>query len=568
MANTSDLSIVLSGEAGQGLKTLEVIFAKIAKASGFHVFTYTEFMSRIRGGNNTTEIRVSSKPCHAFVDRIDVAISLQKDGLARIANRIGDATTIIGDDAAIGISDQNRRRVHIVPLAGMAKESGGAILLNTVVLGMLCVLLCFDQHLAIDLLKKNLKRQDPDILAKNAIAFNKGFEQGEKIRIAGGLACGIPSRTSVAGDHLLYGSDSIGIGALSGGCNFFSAYPMSPATSVLEFIAKEASEFGVVLEQAEDEIAAINMAVAAWYAGARAMVSTSGGGFALMTEGVSLAGAMESPLVIHIGQRPGPATGLPTRTEQADLNLALYAGHGEFPRVIFAPGNYADGVELTCRAFAIADKFQVPVFVLTDQYFLDSSYNASGIDPSSLIEEKHIIETSSGYKRYALTESGVSPRGVPGHGAGIVCTDSDEHDEGGYITEDFSMRVAMNDKRNRKIAALTEEALPPRYVGPRSFKTLLVGWGSTYNSLHEALEQSGRDDVGLLHFSQVFPISPAARGWMEMAATRVIIENNATAQFGTLLTQATGLPFHRRVLKYNGMPFSVEELTAMIAEIT
>jgi 2-oxoglutarate ferredoxin oxidoreductase subunit alpha len=562
-----DLSIVLSGEAGQGLKTLEVIFAKIVKSSGYHVFTYTEFMSRIRGGNNTTEIRVSSEPCHAFADRIDIAVSLQKDGLKRIKNRLTIETSLVGDESAIGPEFLGRDHVHHVALAALAKESGGAIFLNTVVLGMLCALMCIDRTVALQILKANLKRKDPDILSKNETAFGKGYEAGEKIRAAGKLQCGMPSRSPVAEDHLMYGADSIGIGALAGGCNFISSYPMSPGTTILEFLAKQSADFGIVVEQAEDEIAAINMAIGSWYAGGRAMVTTSGGGFALMAEGVSLAGCVESPVVIHIGQRPGPATGLPTRTEQADLNLALYAGHGEFPRVIFAPANYNDGIELTCRAFNLADKYQVPVFVLTDQYFLDSSYNVSGVDLSQCREEKHIVETGAEYKRYALTETGVSPRGIPGHGKGIVCVDSDEHDEGGYITEDFGVRTAMMDKRNRKLEALAEESVEPRFVGPRSYKNILVGWGSTFNTMREALERSGREDTALLHFSQVYPVSSAAVQWLEKANKRVIVENNSTAQFGTLLTQETGLPIDQKVLKYNGMPFSVEELVDAIKKI-
>jgi 2-oxoglutarate/2-oxoacid ferredoxin oxidoreductase subunit alpha len=562
-----DLSIVLSGEAGQGLKTLEVIFAKTVKASGFHVFTYTEFMSRIRGGNNTTEIRVSSEPRHAFIDRIDIAVSLQKDGLKRIERRLTEKTIIIGDETAIDTQFHGRERVHIVPLDKLAKESGGVLFLNTVILGMLCALMCIDRSIALSILMSNIKRKDPEILSKNETAFGKGYETGEKIHADGKLQCGVPSRAPVADDHLMYGADAVGIGALAGGCNFISSYPMSPGTTILEFMAKQSADFGVVVEQAEDEIAAINMAIGSWYAGGRAMVTTSGGGFALMEEGVSLAGAIESPVVIHIGQRPGPATGMPTRTEQADLNLALHAGHGEFPRIIFAPANYNDGIELTCKAFNLADKYQVPVFVLTDQYFLDSSYNVSGIDLSMCKEEKFFIETGPDYKRYAATGNGISPRGIPGNGKGIVCVGSDEHDEGGYITEDFSVRTAMVDKRNRKLNAMAMEAMEPRFVGPRSYKNILVGWGSTFNTLCEALERSGCEDTALLHFSQVYPVSSSALPWLEKANNRVIVENNATVQFGALLTRETGLPFQKKIVKYNGMPFSVEELAVAITNL-
>ena len=567
MDNASDLSIVLSGEAGQGLKTLELIFAKIVKSNGLHVFTYTEFMSRIRGGNNTTEIRVSPRPCSAFVDRIDIAVSFQKQGLKRIANRISADTVVIGERETLDETFTHGASVNEVALSSLAKESGGAFMLNTVAMGMLSALLCFEQDPAIAILKASLKRRDPTILENNEKAFLKGYAQGQRIRSSVTLGCPKQDGASAADNHLLYGSDSIGIGALAGGCNFVSAYPMSPATSVLEFLAGRASEFGVIVEQAEDEIAAINMALGSWYAGGRALVSTAGGGFALMEEGLSLAGCIESPLVIHVGQRPGPATGLPTRTEQGDLNLALYAGHGEFPRVIFAPATLEDGIDLTGRAFNLADKYQVPVFVLTDQYFIDSSATMAEVDLEQCGQENQFIRTDSEYKRFELTESGISPRGIPSYGDGMVCVDSDEHDEWGCITEDFDMRTSMVDKRVRKLEALTREAIAPRFVGPQTYTHVVVGWGSTFAGLKEALERCTRKDVALLHFSQVYPVHADAARLLGSAAHRIVVENNATAQFGALLTRETGLPFHKKICKYNGMPFSVEELTEEITKL-
>jgi 2-oxoglutarate ferredoxin oxidoreductase subunit alpha len=406
-----ELSIVLSGEAGQGLKTLEVIFSKIVKASGYHVFTYTEFMSRIRGGNNTTEIRVSSTPCHSFVDRIDVAIPLQKDALKRLAGRITPETLIIGEKESIDNAYRGGGYpVFEVPFHSLTEEIGGKIFLNTLVTGLLSALLGMEEETGLAVMRANLKKAGEERAKKNEEAFKRGYGEGKKICLGGKCPYSFTGGPAIDNDVLLYGSDSIGIGALAGGCNFIAAYPMSPSTAILEFMAKQAAAFGIVVEQAEDEIAAVNMAVGAWYAGARALVSTSGGGFALMVEGISLAGCIESPLVVHIGQRPGPATGLPTRTEQADLNMALYAGHGEFPRVIFAPANFQDGVDLTCEAFNCADKYQIPVFVLTDQYFLESSYTMGAIEIANCREKKYLIETAAGYKRYALTENGISPR--------------------------------------------------------------------------------------------------------------------------------------------------------------
>ncbi len=248
---------------------------------------------------------------------------------------------------------------------------------------------------------------------------------------------------------------------------------MSPATSVLVYLANHERSHSVLVEQAEDEIAAINMALGAWYAGARAMVTTSGGGFALMTEGISLSGITETPVVVHLAQRPGPGTGLPTRTEQGDLNHALYAGHGDFPRVILAPGTWEDGVTLSHQAFEIADAYQIPVFILTDQYYLDGEGIMEKIDFSKLERTNHVTKSDASYKRYKITDSGISERAIPGQGKGFVCVDSDEHTEEGRITESAEVRQKMMDKRMRKLSAYKN--IEPKIVGAKDYTTLVVG---------------------------------------------------------------------------------------------
>jgi 2-oxoglutarate ferredoxin oxidoreductase subunit alpha len=279
-----------------------------------------------------------------------------------------------------------------------------------------------------------------------------------------------------------------------------------------------------------------------------------------MTEGLSLAGAVESPLVIHIGQRPGPATGLPTRTEQGDLLFALFAGHGEFPRIIYAPGNFSQGFDLNRKAFHMADKYQVPVILLTDQYFLDSYGTIPGVEIDGSISSNIIVATDGSYRRYQVTESGISPRGIPAYGTGIVCLDSDEHDEGGYITEDFTVRVVQMNKRMRKLQSMGSDSIPPDLYGPNNYRYLIVSWGSTLNGILEAISASGRNDIALLHYSQVYPLHGDTRKYLEKARFTAIVENNYSSQFGTLMRMHTGFEFNRKIVKYNGMPFSVEEL--------
>ena len=325
-------------------------------------------------------------------------------------------------------------------------------------------------------------------------------------------------------------------------------------------MAQHSRDFDIVVEQAEDEISAMNMAVGAWYAGARAMVTTSGGGFALMVEGLSLAGMLEMPVVIHLGQRPAPATGLPTRTEQGDLLFALHAGHGEFPRIILAPGSIEDAFYLTQKAFNLADKYQVPVFLLTDQYLLDSYYNIPSLTTSSLHIERCIVRTDKDYKRYKITPDGISPRGIPGFGEGLVVVDSDEHNAEGHITEDFEVRTKMVDKRLKKLGSMKKEAIPPELVGSKNYKTLIVGWGSTYHVVKEAIGHLGREDISFLHFKQVYPLPLATSDYLKKARRRVVIENNATSQFGSLIELCTGINIEKKILKYNGLPFFLEEV--------
>jgi 2-oxoglutarate ferredoxin oxidoreductase subunit alpha len=343
---------------------------------------------------------------------------------------------------------------------------------------------------------------------------------------------------------------------------------MTPATGVFTFIAQHSKDFDIIIEQAEDEISAMNMAIGAWYAGARAMVTTSGGGFDLMTEGLSLVGNQETPMVIHLSQRPGPATGLPTRTEQADLELALYAGHGEFPRIILAPGKIEDALYLTQKAFNLADKYQVPVFILTDQYFVDSYYNLPSVDLSNLKIDKYIVKTKKGYKRYRLTENGISPRGVPGFGEEILSADCHMHDEEGHISENLGLRTKMVNKFLKKMELIKKDVIPLELIGNEDYRTLVICWGSNYNVVNEAIKKLERDDVSFLHYKQVYPLHPDTLNYLRSAKDIVIVENNATSQFGKLIKLYTGIDIEKKILKYNGLPFSVEEIVKKLKKYT
>jgi 2-oxoglutarate ferredoxin oxidoreductase subunit alpha len=332
---------------------------------------------------------------------------------------------------------------------------------------------------------------------------------------------------------------------------------------VLTHLSRSQERFGIIAEQAEDEISAVNMAIGGWYAGARAMVTTSGGGFALMTEGVSLAGMIESPLVVHIAQRPGPATGLPTRTEQADLMMALFSGHGEFPRAIFAPGDAEEAHALSARAFMLADRHQVPVFILTDQFMVDSIYDIEMPSVPGMVE-RYVIRTREDYVRFAMTPNGISPRGVPGLGNGLVCVDSDEHDELGHITEDLGIRVAMNDKRLAKSKGLLDDVVEPTFHGGDGTGYLVIGWGSTKHAMIEAVRRLGRDDVSVLHLSQVYPVPRSVREALGKAKGHIFVENNATSQLMRLFKMEIDADPGATVVQYDGLPFASDVLGEMI----
>ncbi len=565
--NADNVSIVLCGQAGMGIHTVEFLLTRILKLAGYNVFATKEYMSRIRGGTNSTEIRMSSGSIGASVSRIDILIPLNKGAIQHVEKRISPQTVILADKEAIGEDfDQTRHKFVDVPFTKTASEIGDKIYSNVVAVGVMASLFGIELQIVSEFVRQFFYAKSVDVVQNNLAAVKAGYKLSEVVQDSAGIRFNVNKDTNVEDQILLSGTEAVALGAIAGGCNFISAYPMSPSTGVLIFLAEHAKDFGIIVEQAEDEIAAMNMAIGAWYAGARAMVTTSGGGFALMTEGLSLAGMLESPIVIHLAQRPGPATGLPTRTEQADLELALYAGHGEFSRIILAPGKVEDGFYLTQKAFNLAEKYQVPVFILTDQYFVDSYYNTACLDLSDIDIEKHIVKTDVNYKRYKLTANGISPRGIPGLGQGMVVVDSDEHDETGHITEDLDLRTRMVNKRLGKFELLKNEIIPPQLTGPEDYENLVVCWGSTYNVVKEAVENLSKENVAVLHFKQVYPLPNETVNYLKKARKTLIVENNATSQFSKLIKLHTGIEIKNKILKYNGLSFYVEELTNKLNE--
>lgn len=538
----NSITIVLSGEAGQGLQTIEDLLTK-AISDSYYIFSASEVMSRVRGGNNTVTFRISEEKVFSFRYEIDFLFLLNDHGLSRLKQRITPNTRIFDQDRFAGEKS-------------VSKDS------NMVILGFIAGMLGLEKAMVINLIRSHFSAKAKERVSENERAFETGFDQGSaepRLNL---------TKSSAPGTYkILDGTQAVGIGALSGGCNFVASYPMSPGTGLLTFMADHAIAHGVLVEQAEDEIAALNMVIGAWYAGARGLVTTSGGGFSLMQEAVSLAAMTETPCVIHVGQRPGPATGLPTRTEQADLNLVVYSGHGEFPRIVLAPGSLEDGVLLSQKAFDLADQYQVPVFILTDQFYLDAKGQMERLTLNEDGLKQHIIKTDPNYLRYTLNASGISPRGIPGYGTGFVKADSDEHDEHGMITEDFEMRVKMNDKRLRKENGLLEEYVSAELIGPSEYQHLIVGWGSTYGVLKEFIKTRTTADTAFLNIKQVYPLHSELLPYFKKAQSVTVVENNAKGQLADLLVLKLGVKITNRVLKYSGEPFFIEEIKKRLLEV-
>ncbi|HRY55081.1 MAG TPA: 2-oxoacid:acceptor oxidoreductase subunit alpha [Spirochaetia bacterium] len=556
-----EVTLAIAGQAGQGIQSIEAIVGPLVKRSGRHYLSASEFMSRVRGGANSTEIRVSSRPVSAYREGIDLLVALHAEALPRLGKRISPATLVVGEAEKIGYPG-----MIDAPFSKLAAEAGGALYASTAAAGYLCGLLSLKAEDCLAYIREFFARKGPEAAERNAAAMRLGHAAGAAAG-EGGIRIEITPDEGAKGNLLVSGSDAVALGALAGGCDFVCGYPMSPATALLEKMAALSEKFDIAVEQVEDEVGVVNMAIGAWYAGARALVSTSGGGFALMCEGLSLAGAAESPLVIHLCQRPGPATGLPTRTEQGDLNLALYAGHGDFPRILLAPGSMAEGFELGRLAFDLADRYQLPVFILTDQFFADSVQDCPAFAGLDREPERSVVETGPGYRRYVLTEDGRSPRGIPGYGKGMVRADSHEHDESGHLSEDLELRARMVDKRRRKGEAARAAALPPRLYGPEDYRTLLLCWGSTLGTLLEAAERLGRKDLAVLHFPWLYPVPDQAGDYLRRARKRIDVECSSQAQLAQLLHGATGCAIEEKVLKYDGLPFGTEGLAAAIERL-
>jgi len=550
------VTIRIAGEAGQGVLTTGGLLVQTLAELGLHVAATRSYMSRIRGGLNWYDIRIGESPLWAPAERANLLVALTDTAMETLAGDLANGGVVLYNGAEADGS-------IAIDLAGVAKELGGsALYANTVAAGAVLALLAYPLDALEALLAKEFAKKGPEVVEANRACARRGAEL-----VAGSAgALPAPATGGQRAGSIYDGATAIGLSAAVAGVKFVTAYPMTPGTATFACLAGLADRYGIVVEQAEDEIAAVNMLCGATYAGAPALTATSGGGFALMAEGLSLAGMMELPIVAVVAQRPGPATGLPTRTGQQDLAFAVSAGHGEFPRAVFAPGTVRQCYDLTRRALETAHAFQTPVVLLTDQFLQDLQQTLDELPAEPDPIDRHVVTAGSDYQRYAETDSGVSPRALPGGEAMVVC-DSDSHTADGHLTEDLDAHVAQQDKRSRKLAGMTAAALAPQRHGPPDAATLLLTWGSTYGPAREAVDElrSAGESVAMLHFAQLWPIDAAGvRETIGSPERIVCVEGNATGQLAALLRSVGALDDCELHLRYDGLPMTGTEIAERI----
>ena len=577
---TNEMSIMIAGDAGQGVESSGAGFCLALARAGLHVFALQDYRSQIRGGHNFYQIRIGQRPPYGHSDPVHLLLALTPESVALHLDSIAEGGAVIFPDKfQIDEAPLKQRGLFVdaLPLMAIAEEHGSRLMVNTAALGAAAGITEFPLEFMESVIRDNFARKGEQIVDSNlkvaqaayTLARDRyGSDFGYRLRPVQGA----PKRM------LINGNEAIAMGALAGGCRFISAYPMTPGTSVFEWLSALPHEYGVVTKHAEDEIAAVCMAIGASFAGARAMTTTSGGGFCLMVEAMGLAGMTEVPLVIVVAQRGGPSTGLPTRTEQADLLFAINAAQGEFPRIVTAPGTIEECFEAGWRAFNLAEKYQCPVVVLTDSFLASSlrtlemddiDFAKVEIDRGATLTYEDLDQLTDGYRRFELTESGVSPRAIPGHPKGVFAAASDEHDETGHITEESENRVRMMQKRMRKLAQAEKEMRPPALYGPQDAEVTLVCWGSTYGACREAVDEINGDggSASLLKFTDLWPLPVEATERALRACRRTVaVEQNYTSQLAKLIRMTTGIDMDRTLNKYDGRPFAPEEIVAALGQ--
>jgi len=570
----------IGGKAGEGIMATGLIFSQSCSRGGLHVFDINEYPSLIKGGHNSMQVRVEGREIFSQVKSVNVLVALNKETIFLHKDELSKDGGIIYDGAEVLDKKEVREdiRLYPVPFKKLIEEiKAQPIVKNNLALGASIALVDYDFEVLAGVIRDTFKRKGEKVINENISAAKAGYDYIKK---------NYPNdfeykleKIGIPGRMLLTGNDAICMGAIRAGCKFYAAYPMTPASSLLHFMAAQERRFNIVVKHTEDEISAINMAIGAGFTGVRAMCGTSGGGFCLMTEGYGLAGMIETPLVVVMAMRPGPSTGMPTWSEQGDFKFMLSASQGDFPRPVIVPGDNEECFYLTAEAFNIAEKYQMPVIVLTDKYLAESHKTTEKFDAARITiergiyaspEELAVLPEKKFFKRYRFMENGVSPRTLPGMKNGLYTATSDEHDEEGNITEEIEERNRMMEKRMKKLDALAKELRHPDLVGPKNAEVTIIAAGSTKGPIKEAMLLLEKEGISA-NYLQILYLNPfpseKVAGVIDSAKKTAVVENNFTGQLAAIIRENTGRSVDRKILKYDGRPFYPEEIHNAIKEM-
>lgn len=543
---------------------------------------YTEYPSLIRGGHNVFLLRVDERPVRAAISRINVLVALNKASIFLHEAELVEDGAVIYDTDEVDLDpstdlDRGDLKLYGLPLEALALKHGGEKLMRNVVgLGAFLALTGYPFEILEEVIGDVFgSKGKSKMVDANRAAARAGYDYLND-NFPEQFTYVLQPQSKPKPQVAATGGEAIALGAVAAGCQFYSAYPMTPASPVLHYLAATQAETGLVVKHAEDEIAAINQAIGASFTGVRAMTGSAGGGFALMVESLGLAAITETPLVIIEAQRPGPATGLPTWTDQADLRFVMHAAQGEFPRVILAPGDAEECFHFTYEAFNLADRYQMPVFVMVDKFLTESHFTTAPYKPASKIDRGKLMTAAAlkkltrRYKRYELVDDGVSPRTIPGQEGGVFMANSDEHDEFGYSSEDAAMRIGQMDKRFAKVADLKQHVPEAVLHGPATADITLVGWGSTKGAIMEAIDHLKDENVtaNFLQLRTLWPFPVAAvEAAFRKAGRTLLIEANYTGQLTGLVREHTGAVPDHTLYKYDGRPIYPEEIYHKVVEV-
>ena len=552
-----DITILIGGSAGQGIQTIGALLAKVCHNAGLFIFSLDDFESRIRGGHSFHLLRISEQPLNAPCIVPDILVAIDEKTYEYHQDTISSQGIILLNSDG---KNNEKSGIYNISLERTAKEAGGKIASNTVAAGAVLAVIGAEFKALKQVLEDQFQAKGKTVLDLNLKAAKSGYAIGKKINFPLSF-----DFTPVKHKNMVMtGAKAAALGAIAADCRFFPFYPMSPGTSIISNIVQFADQIPMVIEQAEDEIAAVNMAIGASFAGVRSMTSTSGGGFCLMTEGLGLAAMTETPIVIINAQRPGPATGLATRTAQSDLLFTINASQDEFPRFVFAPGGVIETFDTLKKAFFLSEKYQVPSIVLMDQFLADSAKTESGIfkighEHETFLEQETKLSQDEPYLRYKITDTGISPRRIPCASDALVRASGNEHTQEGLSLEEPENRKAMEEKRFKKFVMMKNEmSLPSISHEPSSF--FLTGWGSTKGSIIEAGLELRKDgiDAGWIVFEDIWPLDFDEVKKIIQNKKLIMVEGNATCQLGNLIRQQTGIDWFASILKYDGRPIYPE----------